>query len=149
MVSEVEVSRMLKWYDSLPVGQERGPLEWCITPETNNEWLSLLDDPTPWYRGGPAFGGAIAHPCSLGPQIRRTLASLVKGYPPPGQALVQEEHEYLAPVRVGRPYKLYTKLADKYLKRGRYYYATECSIVDEEGTKLALIKYTMLIPGLR
>ena len=150
MVLGVEARKMLNWYNNLSVGQERGPLAWQVMPETNDEWLGLLGDPTPWYRGGPPFGAVIAHPCSLGPQIRRTLASQAgEEYSPPGQVLVEEQHEYFAPVRVGRPLKLYTNLVDKYIKRGRYYYVTECSIVDEDGTKLARVEYTMLIAGLR
>ena len=150
MVLEVETYKMLNWYDNVRVGQEYEPLKWRVTPETNDEWLGLLGDPTSWYHGDPSFREAIVHPCLLGPEIRRALDSLVgEEYSPPGQVLVQEEHEYFVPVKVGRTLSLYTKVVDKYIKRGRYYYVTECSIVGEDGTKLAWVKYTMLISGLK
>lgn len=46
-MEEVETNKMLDWYNELQVGQERGPLELCITAESNENWLGFTQDPTP------------------------------------------------------------------------------------------------------
>lgn len=149
-MENVDTEKMLNWYNNIPLGEERDPIELVITTESNDTWLGYLDDATPWYGKDVPFGGPIVHPSYLGPQIRRAFGSPSKGrYSPEGQALVQEEHEYYAPVMLDTPLKLTSKPVDKYVKRGRYYHVTECLIQDEDGKDLVRITYHTIITGLR
>jgi len=99
-------------------------------------------DDHPWYTGTSPFGGPIA-PWML---ITTQHAGLVSmKYVISGQVNTQHTTQFFHPAKVGSLIRVYGRLADKFEKRERRYFAIEAESVDENGVLLVRDRRVSLV----
>jgi acyl dehydratase len=128
-------------FDELPIGEEYTD-EYVLTPELARDYAAGVDDLNPWYLAESPFGGPVANPMLLVAQHVRLFKTK---YATAGNVHTRHETQFLNPARIGKVIKLYGKLVEKYVKRGREYLVMECRSVDEDGLELCRDRRTIII----
>lgn len=122
-----------KTVNQFDVGDELEPGEIDVSAESNRRYCEALEDHNPRYFEGSDGHGPWVHPgLHLNQSNPTKSASHVL---PEGMANVhaKDEVEFFAPGRVGKKFRLYWKVLEKYTKRGRQYMVFRCQVVDEDG----------------
>ncbi len=122
--------------DHVRVGEEFEPLEFCVTPEFNQQYLEAVEDYHSRYLKETEGGPPTVHPALLINYSNVTRSPSF--YLPPGMAAVhaKEEVEFLSTGRVEKTFRVCWKVVDVYEKRGRPYQVKETLIVDEDGIEI-------------
>ncbi len=142
MARMVSTDEMLDWFEALQVGEEYGSQETRFTEAEVREHADWLDDRSPWYHGESPFGGTVVHPTRFyyaAGALRRSMYELA------GPVLTKLAFEYRKPVRPGELLQISSRVVDKYIKRGRYYYVVESTFRDEQGKEAACCKETVML----
>ena len=121
-------------FEQMVVGEELPTLEFTPNEDYQGRYTVCLQDDNPWYYKESPWGGPIAHHAIFddGP-----MAAAMQRYEYPfGWLHARQETEFLNPLPLGRPIKVYSKIAEKYVKRGRGYIVVESLVVDAEGREI-------------
>jgi acyl dehydratase len=128
-------------FEEMPLGEEYAD-EYVLTPELARDYAEGVEDANPWYVEQSPFGGPVANPILLVAQHARLFKTT---YATAGNIHTRHETQFLNPARLGKTIKVYGKLVDKYVKRGREYLVMECRSVDEDGVELCRDRRTVII----
>lgn len=128
--------------DQMGVGEKFKTLEFCVTPEFNQQYLEAVEDHHPRYLRETDAGPAIVHPALLVNYSNITRSPSF--YLPAGMVAIhaKEEIVFLNPGMVGKTFRVYWKVVDVYEKRGRSYQVKEALIVDEDGVEIVRRRIT-------
>lgn len=111
----------IRW-DELVVGEEIGPVEIEIKPETHQKHTEHLDMKHPWFTERSPWGDKLLYPWEMDTQSRvmsRNYGRLNQGI---NTAI---KWEFFMPVKVGQLMVGKTTITDKYKKRGKDYYKNQ------------------------
>jgi hypothetical protein len=122
-------------WQSIPVGDDLGTLEYVMTAEMIADYRRVVDNPHAAY---PTV--AARHPANL---FYRKYASRMR-VPNTGQ-----ESEYHNPPIAGKRITIRGHIADKYIRRGKAYLVIEASAVDEDGRLLEVSRLIGLARDVR
>jgi acyl dehydratase len=128
-------------FEDLAVGEEYID-EYTLTPELARDYAAGIDDLNVWYLEQSPFGGPVANPMLIVAQHARLFKTK---YITAGNVHTRHETQFLNPARIGKVIKLYGKLVDKYLNRGREYLVMECRSIDEDGIEICRDRRTIII----
>lgn len=108
-----------KVWESIPVGDDLGTLDYVLTEKMVSDYRRVVDNPHAAY---PTV--AARHPANL---FYRKYASVMR-VPNMGH-----DSEYFNPPVVGKRITIHGRIADKYIRRGSAYIIVEATAVDEDG----------------
>ena len=128
-------------FADMPVGEEYED-EYVLTPELARDYAEGIEDLSPWYLEHSPFGGPVANPVLIVAQHARLFKTK---YATEGNVHTRHETQFLNPARIGKKIKIYGKLVDKYIRRGREYLVLECRSVDEDGVEICRDRRTIAI----
>jgi hypothetical protein len=115
-------------WESIPIGDDLGSLDYVMTPDMVADYRRVVDNPGAAY---PTVAGR--HPANL---FYRKYASRMR-VPNMGH-----DSEYHNPPIAGKRITVTAHIADKYIRRGKYFIVVEAKAVDEDGR---LIEVSRLI----
>ena len=127
-------------FEDLPIGEEFAD-EYVLTPDLARDYAEGIADANPWYIEHSPFGGPVANPILIVAQHARLFKTK---YITAGNVHTRHETQFLNPARIGKVIKVYGKLVEKYLKRGREYLVMECRSVDEDGIEICRDRRTII-----
>jgi len=116
-VSEAEAGS--KTWQSIPVGDDLGSLDYVLTEQMVADYRRVVDNPHAAY---PTV--AARHPANL---FYRKYAAVMR-VPNMGH-----DCEYFNPPVAGKRITISGRIADKYIRRGNAYLIVEATAVDEDG----------------
>ena len=130
------------WQDA-EIGDDLGSVVQVMSHEEINRYTESLDDADPWYREGSPWGGPIAPPLILVNEYIRLFKKKYHGGAWSGSLHSKMEFETIRPPLAGAVITTTGKIADKYLKRGRWSLVIETSSRDETGEEIVKSKMTL------
>jgi len=141
-------------YAGLQVGQELRPWETVITEKDVRDYAASIDDENPWYLRRSAFGQPVAHPAMTAtfgiPLLQETCSKILEDADQPWAGIhTKAEHHYANPVPIGKRLTVRGKVAEKYIRRDRYYVVVELWVVDTDGREIVHIRDTILLSPVR
>ena len=127
------------------VGDRLATHDFVVTEEMveRNAWAN--DDYNPWYMEGSPHGGRMISPVYLASFDIQVFYGHY-AYPAGGSLYAKEEFEYVAPVLIGRPYRMSGTLIDLYKRKGRTFFKSLISVTDAEGHEVMRIFKTVAAP---
>jgi hypothetical protein len=108
-----------KAWESIPVGDDLGTLDYVLTDQMVSDYRRVVDNPHAAY---PTV--AARHPANL---FYRKYASIMR-VPNMGH-----DSEYFNPPIAGKRITIHGRIADKYIRRGNAYIIVEATATDEDG----------------
>ena len=108
-----------KVWESIPVGDDLGTLDYVLTEQMVSDYRRVVDNP---YAAYPTV--AARHPANL---FYRKYAAIMR-VPNMGH-----DSEYFNPPVVGKRITIHGRISDKYIRRGSAYIIVEATAVDEDG----------------
>ena len=108
-----------KVWESIPVGDDLGSLDYVLTQQMVDDYRRVVDNPHAAY---PTV--AARHPANL---FYRKYAAVMR-VPNMGH-----DSEYYNPPVAGKRITITGRVADKYIRRGNAYLIIEAAAVDEDG----------------
>ena len=114
-----EPDRGSKVWESIPVGDDLGSLDYVMTAEMMADYRRVVDNPHAAY---PTV--AARHPANL---FYRKYKSQMR-VPNMGH-----DSEFYNPPVAGKRITITGRVADKYIRRGNHYIVVEATAVDEDG----------------
>lgn len=141
-------------YAGLEVGQELGPRETIFTEADVRDYAASVGDEKAWYLDRSVFGQPVAHP-AMTAAFYLTLCeeAWTKVLGDAAQSLVaihaKAEHRYANSVPIGKRLSVRGKIAEKYIRRDRYYVVVELWTVDEDGRDIVHSRDTILLTPVK
>lgn len=114
-----EETTISKVWESIPVGDDLGTLDYVLTAQMVADYRRVVDNPHAAY---PTV--AARHPANL---FYRKYAAVMR-VPNMGH-----DSEYYNPPVAGKRITISGRIADKYIRRGNTYLIVEATAVDEDG----------------
>jgi hypothetical protein len=114
-----EEATISKVWESIPVGDDLGTLDYVLTAQMVADYRRVVDNPHAAY---PTV--AARHPANL---FSRKYAAVMR-VPNMGH-----DSEYYNPPVAGKRITISGRIADKYIRRGNTYLIVEATAVDEDG----------------
>ena len=114
-----EEATISKVWESIPVGDDLGTLDYVLTAQMVADYRRVVDNPHAAY---PTV--AARHPATL---FYRKYAAVMR-VPNMGH-----DSEYYNPPVAGKRITISGRIADKYIRRGNTYLIVEATAVDEDG----------------
>ena len=114
-----EEAAISKVWESIPVGDDLGTLDYVLTAQMVADYRRVVDNP---YAAYPTV--AARHPANL---FYRKYAAVMR-VPNMGH-----DSEYYNPPVAGKRITISGRIADKYIRRGNTYLIVEATAVDEDG----------------
>ena len=114
-----EEATISKVWESIPVGDDLGSLDYVLTAQMVADYRRVVDNPHAAY---PTV--AARHPANL---FYRKYAAVMR-VPNMGH-----DSEYYSPPIAGKRITITGRIADKYIRRGNTYLIVEATAVDEDG----------------
>jgi hypothetical protein len=108
-----------KVWESIPVGDDLGTLEYVLTEQMVSDYRRVVDNPHAAY---PTV--AARHPANL---FYRKYAAVMR-VPNMGH-----DSKFFNPPIAGKRITITGRIADKYIRRGNAYIIVEANAVDEDG----------------
>jgi len=141
-------------YTRLHVDQELGPWEIVFTEKDVRDYAASIDDENAWYLERSPLGQPVAHPAmTTAFYVSLCQEAWLKVLGNAAQSLVaihtKAEHHYANPVPIGKRLTVRGKVADKYIRRDRYYVMVELWTVDEDGQDIVHSRDTLLLTPVR
>ena len=141
-------------YAGLQVGQELGPWETVFTEKDVRDYAASIDDENPWYLERPPLGQPAAHPAMTAafyvPLCQQAWSKVLGDA---AESLVaihaKAEHYYTNLVPIGKRLTVDAKVADRYIRRDRYYMVLELWILDEDGRHIVCSRDTLQLTPVR
>jgi hypothetical protein len=120
--------------DKLEPGQELPEMKVAYDEVMQGRFLVALKEENPWYYGESPWGGPITyHPLLDDAPME---AAMHRYQYPFSFVHAKQETEFLNPLPLGKPARIFTKIVDKYVKREKGYIVIESLIVDEDGVQI-------------
>jgi hypothetical protein len=119
-------------FEEIEVGKDLGSLVWSVTPEAVAGLLENDDDHHEWYTGPSPWGPPIVPPLATYPPVRMLVTRTynVRGL------FYEYDSEFFKPMFYGEPITITGRIADKWVKRDREYFAYEAEGRDASGELL-------------
>ena len=141
-------------YAGLQVGQELGPWDTVFTEKDGRDYAASIDDENAWYLERSLSGQPVAHPAMTAAfYFSLCQEAWLKVLGDAAQSLVaihaKAEHQYTNPVRIGKRLTVRGKVAEKYVRRDKYYVVVELWTVDEDGRDIVRSRDTLLLTPVR
>jgi len=141
-------------YAGLQVGQELGPWDTVFTEKDGRDYAASIDDENAWYLERSLSGQPVAHPAMTAAfYFSLCQEAWLKVLGDAAQSLVaihaKAEHLYTNPVRIGKRLTVRGKVAEKYVRRDKYYVVVELWTVDEDGRDIVRSRDTLLLTPVR
>lgn len=133
-------------FDELRPGEELPALEMVVDDDLQGRYLLAIQDENPWYFKDSPWGGPITHPATLAlpaPGVRLRYDF------PFGWVHAKQETEFINPLPLGKPFRIVTKIADKYRKRDKGYVVVESLIIDQDGVEIMRLRVHGMIDDER
>jgi acyl dehydratase len=127
------------------IGDLIGEIEFVVTPEMVERFSWAMDDYNPWYLVDSPFGGRIAAP-TVPLTFDGSMFYDYYKYPEGGSLFAKQEFEFLAPIKVGKKYRLRGTLIDTYPRKGRTFFKMGVSITNEEDIEVLRMVKTVATP---
>jgi acyl dehydratase len=127
------------------VGDEIGSVEFTVDADMVERTAWANDDYNPWYLEDSPFGGRIASPMAA-LAFDGSLFYDFYAYPSGGSLFAKQEFEFIAPLKVGEPYRMTGRLLETYRRRGRSYFRMGLSVVDASGAEVLRMVKTVATP---
>ncbi|MEE8540479.1 MAG: hypothetical protein V3S66_02360 [Desulfobacterales bacterium] len=110
-------------------------------------FLAALQEENPWYYKESPWGGPVTyHPLLDDAPMEATMHR----YQYPFSFVhARQETEFINPLPLGKPARVITKIADKYVKREKGYVVIESLIIDEDGVEIMRIRNHAMIDDER
>lgn len=121
-------------YDDLAVGEELPVIEMVVDDEVQGRYLVALQDDNPWYYKDSPWEGPITHIATLTDSPINAM-NLRYEYPY-GWVHAKQDTEFINPLPLGKPFRIISKIADKYVRRGKGYVVVESLIIDQDGLEI-------------
>lgn len=134
MPLRTDVEGELMVFDKMEVGEELPELRVAFDEELQGRFLVALKDENPWYYNQSPWGGPITYHPLLDDAPMEAAMRLYQY--PFGFVHAKQETEFINPLPLGKPARITTKIADKYVKRNRGYIVIESLVVDEDGLEI-------------
>ncbi|HEX76383.1 MAG TPA: MaoC family dehydratase [Dehalococcoidia bacterium] len=131
----------------IEVGEELPELDIASNEEMQGRYMLAVGDENPWYYTSSPWVDPITHH-SLYDDAPMEATMLRYQYPF-GFVHAKQETEFINPLPLGKPAKAYTKIVDKYEKRGKVYIVTESLIKDEDGVEIMRSRFHAMIEDER
>ena len=134
MVLRAKVEDKTMVFEEMVVGEELPELKIVFDEELQGRFLVAIKEENPWYFSNSPWGGPITfHPLIDDSPM---VAAMQRYQYPFGFVHAKQETEFINPLPLGKPASITTKVADKYVKRGKGYIVIESLIVDEDGVEI-------------
>ena len=136
-------------YEDLQMGREFPVLEYPVTEELVEKFISATRDENPLYRDAElckkeGLAGALA-PTGLAGIFGR-LSYLQHHRMPPGGILAKQEMEFLNPFYVGESLRIQARVIERYTRKERNYVTIESVAERPDGEKAAVVRVTAIWP---
>lgn len=120
--------------DKMKVGEELPDMEVNFDEDMQGRFLAALKEENPWYYSESPWGGPLTYHPLLDDA---PMESVMYRYQYPFSFVhARQETEFINPLPLGKRAHVKTKVADKYVKRGRGYIVIESLVIDEDGTEI-------------
>lgn len=123
-------------FDAFQVGAALGPIEQTLDAEMVKRYADSLGTGNDWWTRESPFGGPIVPPTILENLASRLVATAGRLDTKGGGLFAGIEVQYLRPVPVGTTVRISGVLADKYIRRDKYYLVTEFHVHGEKGDEV-------------
>jgi acyl dehydratase len=137
--ADMDVKRPMV-FEEMEIGEEYED-EYVLTPEMARDYAEGIEDLNPWYLDHSPFGWPVANPMLIVAQHVRLFKTR---YATSGNVHTRHQTQFHHPARIGATIKVYGKLVDKYIRRGREYLVMECRSVDESGIEICSDRRTII-----
>jgi hypothetical protein len=128
-------------FDDLEIGQDWGVHPWTASPGFCAEWSRITGDSSWTYVASPRtlahFGGALIPPGLAFVFVAEAIKALMPGRPA-GGVHAKQQFTHLAHMRQGETFSTGLCIADKFVKRGRYFVESVTSTRDATGRLLLM-----------
>jgi acyl dehydratase len=132
--NEVVENLKLMVYDEMVVGEELPTMEFQFDEDVQGRLIISLGEENPWYFKESPWGDPITHHALMDDA---PLSAVMRRYEYPfGFVHARQETEFINPLPLGKPIKVYSKIVDKYVKRDRGYIVVESLCVDDDGIEI-------------
>ncbi len=121
-------------FDQLQIGEEFGPRDYCLTPDKMRLYREVIEDPR------AAFATIASKDYSYLVQAKYEAPTFINA---------KHESWYFKPPTIGARITTRGRLADKYIKRERYFIVVETESVDGDGCLLVRSRTTLLLAGIQ
>ena len=121
-------------FDKLEVGETLPEMRVVYDEDMQGRFLAALQEENPWYYHESPWGGPLTyHPLLDDAPME---AAMHRYQYPFSFVHARQETEFMNPLPLGKPARITTKIADKYVKRDKGYIVIESLIVDEDGVEI-------------
>jgi hypothetical protein len=147
MPLRAKVKEPVMVFKEMKVGEEMPELQVVFDEDMQGRFLAALKEENPWYYRESPWGGPITyHPLIDDAPMEATM---YRYQYPFGFVHAQQETEFINPLPLGKPARITTKVADKYVKRGKGYIVIESLVMDEDGVEIMLTRNHAVIDDER
>lgn len=120
--------------DKLKIGESLPEMEIVYDEDMQGRFLAALQEENPWYTKASPWGGPITYHPLLDDA---PMESAMHRYQYPFSFVhARQETEFINPLPLGKPARVSTRIADKYVKRDKGYIVIESLVVDEDGVEI-------------
>ena len=137
-------------FEELEIGISMGPINQVIDTDMVKRYADAIGSKNSWFHQNSPFGTPIVPPTILENLALRLPNTAIKFQTKGGGLHAQMESEYLKPVAVGSKVRVVGHLADKYIRRDKFYLVTEFHVYndsDEEVLKGRIIQARLPDPA--
>jgi len=121
-------------FDKLQVGDTLPEMEVVYDEDMQGRFLAALQEENPWYYRESPWGDPLTyHPLLDDAPME---AAMYQYQYPFSFVHARQETEFINPLPLGKPARVVTKIAEKYVKRDKGYIVIESLIVDEDGVEI-------------
>jgi len=134
-------------WDELPIGAETGRIEFIVTDQMIDQYLTAMEMDHEWFTSNNSPYGARIAPSDMVPKL--AMDELFQHYIHRVMGLnmrAKQAFKFFAPVRSGMTVKAVGRLAEKYERRGKKFVTLEALFTDAEGNPLVLDRRTQYLP---
>ncbi len=133
--------------DKLELGKELPEMKVAYDENMQGRFLVALKEENPWYYSESPWGVPITYHPLLDDA---PMEAAMHCYQYPFSFVhAKQETEFLNPLPLGKPARIFTKIVDKYVKRDKGYIVIESLIVDEDGVQIMRTKNHAMIDDER
>ncbi len=134
MPLRAKVSGPVLEFDKIEKGETLPEMNILHDEDMQGRFLAALQEENPWYYKESPWGGPVTyHPLLDDAPMEATM---YRYQYPFSFVHARQETEFINPLPLGKPARVITKIADKYVKRDKGYVVIESLIVDEDGVEI-------------
>lgn len=147
MTLPVGENTRLMVFDEIVAGEELPTIEYQYDENIQGRYLIATEEENPWYFSASPWGDPILYHCLIDDS---TFSAVKQKYKLPfGYLHARQEIEFINPVPLGKLVWAYSKIAEKYVKRGKGYIVIETLLVDDDGIEIMRTKSHCMVDDER